>query len=105
MIQLSLNKKGFYALYIASQRCSKPHFVRALLQGIVVIKTRFVIIYYKTGWENITIWVDSYNPFRNKNPNCNYYKTDFHYKTGCNSMAGMYVACIYTFTVEVMSSI
>ena len=37
-----------------------------------VIKTRFVIIYYKTGWENIiTIRVDSYNPFCNKNPNCN----------------------------------
>ena len=37
-----------------------------------VIKTRFVIIYYKMGWENIiTIRVDSYNPFCNKNPNCN----------------------------------
>ena len=37
-----------------------------------VIKTRFVIIYYKTGGENIiTIRVDSYNPFCNKNPNCN----------------------------------
>ena len=37
-----------------------------------VIKTRFVIIHYKTGGENIiTIRVDSYNPFCNKNPNCN----------------------------------
>ena len=37
-----------------------------------VIKARFVIIYYKTGGENIiTIRVDSYNPFCNKNPNCN----------------------------------
>ena len=37
-----------------------------------VIKTRFVIIHYKTGWENIiTIRVDSYNPFCNETPNCN----------------------------------
>ena len=51
-------------------------YVRADGESVVttrfVIKTRFVIIYYKTGWENIiTIRVDSYNPFCNKNPNCN----------------------------------
>ena len=49
-------------------QCIYPCFVTTRF----VIKTRFVIIYYKMGWENIiTIWVDSYNPFCNKNPNYN----------------------------------
>ena len=57
-----------YSYYKETQKCLYTRFVTTRF----VIKTRFVIIYYKTGWENIiTIRVDSYNPFCNKNPNCN----------------------------------
>ena len=72
-IQISLFTCPIFLLHVRLEKNPKINWPQeCYVTTRFVKKTRFIIIYYKISWENIiTIRVDSYNLFCNKNPNGN----------------------------------